>query len=94
MNESWVGAVCSETDPELFFPEKLSNTTQIRQAKRLCATCPLTVQCLQVALKKPYEGIWGGTMPRERAVMKKHPELIQQHLKELRASVRPNKQDN
>lgn len=88
MSESWLGAVCAETDPELFFPEKLSNTIQIRQAKRLCATCPVAIQCLEVALKKPYEGIWGGTMPHERASMKKHPELIQQHLKELRASAR------
>lgn len=94
MSESWLGALCAETDPELFFPEVGTSVTEVRQARWLCARCPLTADCLAEGLKRPYEGIWGGTTVRERMRMRKHPELIQQHLKELRASVRPTKQDN
>ena len=38
-----------------------------RQQLALCESCQLTTECLQVALREGRkEGIWGGTMPRDR----------------------------
>ncbi len=58
-------AVCSETDPEVFFPEKGGST---RQAKAVCKeSCNMTDECLEHALEKNERfGIWGGTSESER----------------------------
>ncbi len=38
-----------------------------RRQLALCESCLLTVECLRVALREGRrEGIWGGTMPRDR----------------------------
>ncbi len=66
-------AVCSETDPELFFAQEteLSSSKAVyvnaRIAKHFCAICPLTLMCLTTAIKNDEAfGIWGGATPRER----------------------------
>lgn len=57
-------ALCSQTDPEAFFPEK-GGTSRI--AKAVCAKCSLTLQCLLTALENKEEfGVWGGAGVRER----------------------------
>lgn len=58
---------CSQTDPEVWFPQKGGSTTL---AKKVCNECPLKKPCLQFALlnNEPY-GIWGGVAPRERRHM-------------------------
>ena len=58
-------ALCAETDPELFFPEKGGSN---RAAKRICARCDVQDECLTYALKhdEPY-GIWGGLSQSERS---------------------------
>ncbi|MGY1690748.1 WhiB family transcriptional regulator [Geodermatophilus sp. SYSU D00697] len=57
-------ALCAETDPEAFFPEKGGST---REAKRVCAGCPVRSQCLEFALANDERfGIWGGLSERER----------------------------
>jgi uncharacterized protein with von Willebrand factor type A (vWA) domain len=40
-------ARCLDADPEAFFPEKGGST---REAKRICAACPVRDECLQYAL--------------------------------------------
>jgi WhiB family transcriptional regulator, redox-sensing transcriptional regulator len=64
-DESWrMDALCAETDPEAFFPEKGGST---REAKRVCAGCPVRLQCLETALRNDERfGIWGGLSERER----------------------------
>jgi WhiB family redox-sensing transcriptional regulator len=56
--------VCAQTDPEAFFPEKGGS---VRDAKRVCRDCTVTVECLQEALdnREPF-GVWGGLSERER----------------------------
>ena len=44
----WFAALCAQTDPELFFPEKGGST---RAAKRVCTGCPVRAQCLEHALR-------------------------------------------
>ncbi|WP_456858652.1 WhiB family transcriptional regulator [Geodermatophilus sp. SYSU D00691] len=64
-DETWrLDALCAETDPEAFFPEKGGST---REAKRVCAGCPVRLQCLEFALGNDERfGIWGGLSERER----------------------------
>lgn len=61
---SWTAlAACAGTDPEAFFPEKGGST---REAKRVCAGCPVRVECLEYALATGQRfGVWGGMSERE-----------------------------
>jgi WhiB family transcriptional regulator, redox-sensing transcriptional regulator len=62
-------ALCAQTDPEAFFPDKGGST---RQAKRICMSCTVRVQCLDYALENDERhGIWGGLSERERRHVKK-----------------------
>ncbi len=57
-------ALCAETDPEAFFPEKGGST---REAKRVCIGCAVRTECLEFALSNDERfGIWGGLSERER----------------------------
>ena len=61
-------ALCAQTDPEVFFPEKGGSS---RAAKRVCAACPIRRRSRDVALANPaLEGIWGGTTTRERRALR------------------------
>jgi WhiB family redox-sensing transcriptional regulator len=64
-DESWrLDALCAETDPEAFFPEKGGST---REAKRVCVGCEVRAECLEYALANDERfGIWGGLSERER----------------------------
>ena len=63
--ETWrLNALCAETDPEAFFPEKGGST---REAKRVCIGCDVRAECLEFALAGDERfGIWGGLSERER----------------------------
>ena len=62
-------ALCAQTDPEAFFPEKGGST---REAKRVCLTCDVRTECLEYALENDERfGIWGGLSERERRKLKK-----------------------
>ena len=57
-------ALCAQTDPEAFFPEKGGST---REAKKVCLSCEVRVECLEYALEQRIEhGVWGGCSERER----------------------------
>ncbi len=57
-------ALCAQTDPEAFFPEKGGST---REAKRICGGCDVRAECLDYALAHDERfGIWGGLSERER----------------------------
>lgn len=62
-------ALCAQTDPEAFFPEKGGST---REAKRVCLACEVRADCLEYALANDERfGIWGGLSERERRRVKK-----------------------
>ncbi|WP_304505729.1 WhiB family transcriptional regulator [Corynebacterium sp. TAE3-ERU12] len=62
-------ALCAQTDPEAFFPEKGGST---REAKRICRACGVRDECLEFALANDERfGIWGGLSERERRRLKK-----------------------
>jgi WhiB family redox-sensing transcriptional regulator len=66
-------AACATADPEIFFPEqgKGNKHEQVRQAKAICAGCPIAMQCLAEAIAENHDGIWGGTTVNERKMMKR-----------------------
>jgi hypothetical protein len=62
-------ALCAQTDPEAFFPEKGGST---RDAKRICLGCVAKDACLKYALDHDERfGIWGGLSERERRRLKR-----------------------
>jgi WhiB family transcriptional regulator, redox-sensing transcriptional regulator len=68
--QSWQDrALCAQTDPEAFFPEKGGST---REAKRVCRSCEVRAECLEYALGHDERfGIWGGLSERERRRLKR-----------------------
>lgn len=71
MSDIWIeSAACADKDPDLFFP---STGKSERPAKRICATCPVRVECLEAAMVEEagiilsYRfGVRGGYGPRDR----------------------------
>ena len=68
--EGWQDrALCAQTDPEAFFPEKGGST---REAKKICTGCEVKSECLEYALANDERfGIWGGLSERERRRIKR-----------------------
>ena len=68
--QSWQDrALCAQTDPEAFFPEKGGST---REAKRVCRSCEVRAECLEYALTHDERfGIWGGTSEHERRQLRR-----------------------
>lgn len=64
-------ALCAQTDPEAFFPEKGGST---REAKLVCMRCDVRGECLDYALQHDERfGIWGGLSERERRKLRLRP---------------------
>jgi len=62
----WVAdALCAQVDGDLWYPERGGKGT--RDAKKVCAVCPVRLLCLEHALRteEPW-GIWGGLTEQER----------------------------
>lgn len=69
-------ALCAQTDPEIFFPDKGESSAQ---AKRVCMSCEVRAECLQDALDRGERfGIWGGLSERERRRVAKQPTPTEQ----------------
>lgn len=65
-------SLCSQVDNDIFFPEKGGSS---REAKAICATCPVRAECLTYALDNDERfGIWGGLSERERRRLKGQPD--------------------
>lgn len=63
--EEWTqDALCAQTDPEMFHPEKGGST---KDAKTICGRCDVILECRAYALRNnEQEGIWGGLSAPER----------------------------
>lgn len=66
-------AACKGMDVRLFFPESGGNgINTAKQAKKVCATCPVTGPCLEYGLRtSDREGIYGGLSHKQRSVIKR-----------------------
>lgn len=65
IEEDWrEQALCAQTDPEEFFPEKGGSP---RRAKRICQGCEVKTACLDYAMEHHIGwGVWGGLTEKER----------------------------
>ena len=65
LDRSWVkDSACSEPEGELFFPIRGENP---KDAKAICARCPVQEECLEYALANGERfGVWGGKSEKER----------------------------
>jgi WhiB family redox-sensing transcriptional regulator len=62
-------ALCAQTDPDAFFPERGGST---KDAKAICMACEVRSECLEYALiHRERFGIWGGLSERERRPLEK-----------------------
>jgi WhiB family transcriptional regulator, redox-sensing transcriptional regulator len=62
-------ALCAQTDPEAFFPERGGS---VREAKRVCRSCEVRAECLEYALENDERfGVYGGLSERERRRLKR-----------------------
>jgi len=64
-------ARCAQVDPEIFHPDGKAPS---REAKTICARCPVQRQCADFAQALEGEvtyshrfGLWGGQLPKHRA---------------------------
>ena len=64
----WIAdAPCSQTAPELFFPEPHESGANVALAKQVCAACPVRQECLEWALDRGEKfGIYGGLTSTQR----------------------------
>lgn len=63
-------ASCSDLHPDLFFSEIPED---VAASQRICATCPVKVECLEWATAtKPEYGVWGGRLFSENPTPIKH----------------------
>ncbi len=83
-DQTWRGhAACRGADPELFFPapppacrgkavrEALALAeVSTREAKAICARCPVRVECVRDAMESGEQGILGGLTDAEREALK------------------------
>jgi hypothetical protein len=76
MNRYLDGAACANhpNADQIFFPTNKSphgtgarNSRMQREARAICAECPVRTDCLELALRiGPVAGIWGGSDEHER----------------------------
>lgn len=66
-------ALCAQTDPDLWYPEKAAATfmtidgDRVSHAKAICRRCQVRTTCLDYAMGANEEyGIWGGLTTNER----------------------------
>lgn len=70
---------CAEVDPDLFFPQELESVDgrvrnvypNLAEAKEVCRSCPLALDCLEFALKNGEIGIWGGTTEEQGQALRR-----------------------
>lgn len=71
-SQAWVShAACTGTDPDSLF---VRGSAQ-RQARRVCFSCPVRIECLADALSSnALFGVWGGLTEKERrAILRRYP---------------------
>jgi WhiB family redox-sensing transcriptional regulator len=81
-NSGWrESAACASVDADLFFPVPHTNgwKKQTKEAKAVCAACPVKQLCLDWALDTAQPaGIWGGKSELERRALRGLPESQKQ----------------
>lgn len=78
-------ALCAQTDPDAFFPER---GTSAADPKRICRRCPVKADCLEWALDRPKEpGVYGATTYVERKRIRKQRKVAAEAAQAAEAAV-------
>lgn len=82
----WVThALCAQTDPEAFYPEKGGST---RQPKSVCRSCPVMAECRDYALANgEMYGVWGGLSENDRRRLRRQARRTATPVTELGAEL-------
>jgi hypothetical protein len=80
--------ICSEIDPELFFPQDVEGNINAsyyneRGAQEVCSTCVYKVDCLIFAFKNNEQGIWGGTTDGQRKEIRRRIKITGESIEEI-----------
>ncbi|WP_405794063.1 WhiB family transcriptional regulator [Streptomyces sp. NBC_01506] len=68
MSPDWrAEALCAETDPEIFYPERGDSVTA---ALEICMGCPVRRACADYAIEHEAEGVWGGLSAKQRRAIR------------------------
>lgn len=69
---TWHKASCAKAKDVDFYPEPgRGYPERVAEAKAVCKSCPIQMQCLEYAIKNEEFGIWGGLGPAERDSMRR-----------------------
>jgi WhiB family transcriptional regulator, redox-sensing transcriptional regulator len=66
--ERWIGALCPNVDPEIFFP-KPGRPAKDPVYKEICSSCPVQNFCLEYGIVHEEQGVWGGLSKSERDLL-------------------------
>jgi WhiB family redox-sensing transcriptional regulator len=73
-------AACAGEPTHLFFPDdKRIERAFMAEARAICATCPVLVECQEYALSfntNDLQGIWGGMSERQRRIEKNRRQRV------------------
>lgn len=76
-------ALCREIGIEFFFPEDgkrgNGNETYVL-ARKICANCPVREECLEWGIQHESHGMWGGTTPHERKLIRRKRKIVVQEI--------------
>lgn len=65
-------AKCRGMDPNLFFPDRFDDTGCVDEAKAVCAECPVSAECLELAMvTHEATGVWGGLSGKQRRELRR-----------------------
>lgn len=65
-------AACFGIDTDIFYPDKnVFTPDEISMLTRMCNSCPIKDGCLEWALAHERDGVWGGTVPYQRNLLRK-----------------------
>ena len=79
MSDVMSRAACKGADPDLFFtPDHYEQPAvrrrRERQAKAICAGCPVTAPCLEFGMTTRF-GTWGGLTEDDRRLLKRRLQI-------------------
>lgn len=60
-------ANCRGLDPDIFYPERGQS---LEKAKKICAQCTVTEECLAESMINYDPGVWGNKSERERKILR------------------------
>lgn len=64
-------ARCHGIDRSIDFFPGPSDIKSVKAAKQFCCACPVIAECLEYALVRHEDGVWGGTSAYERGLLRR-----------------------